>query len=65
MGDIAAFTAGMRDGTFNAAIDADLAQGNSIGVPSTPAFVVNGVPMLGAQPTEMFVRAIEDAAKRP
>lgn len=65
VGDIAQFTAGMRGDTFNAAIDADLAQGNSIGVPSTPAFVVNDVPMLGAQPTEDFVRAIEDAAKRP
>jgi protein-disulfide isomerase len=52
----------MRGTTFDAAINADLAQATSLGVPSTPAFIVNGDPILGAQPTEDFERAIEAAA---
>lgn len=59
--DIERFTAAMRGNTFDAAINADLAQGTGFGVPSTPAFLINDVPMLGAQPTEDFVRAIDGA----
>ncbi|KHO24692.1 DsbA family protein [Mycolicibacterium setense] len=59
--DIGRFTAAMRGNAFDAAINADLAQGTGIGVPSTPAFLINDVPMLGAQPTEDFVRAIDAA----
>lgn len=59
--DIGSFTAGMRGNTFDSAINADLARGTAIGVPSTPAFLINDVPMLGAQPTEDFVRAIDGA----
>ncbi|MFV8167276.1 DsbA family protein [Mycobacterium sp. 134] len=59
--DIDKFTAAMRGDTFDAAINSDLARGTAIGVPSTPAFLINDVPMLGAQPTEDFVRAIDGA----
>jgi protein-disulfide isomerase len=59
--DIDRFTAAMRGDTFDAAINSDLAQGTGIGVPSTPAFLINDVPMLGAQPIEDFVRAIDGA----
>ncbi|MGV0813280.1 thioredoxin domain-containing protein [Mycolicibacterium boenickei] len=59
--DIEGFTTAMRGTAFDAAINADLAQGNRIGVPSTPAFLINDVPFLGAQPTEEFVRAIDAA----
>lgn len=59
--DIERFTAAMRGNTFDAAINADLEQGTGFGVPSTPAFLINDVPMLGAQPTEDFVRAIDGA----
>ncbi|WP_135451768.1 thioredoxin domain-containing protein [Mycobacterium sp. DL99] len=59
--DIDRFATAMRGDTFDAAINADLAQGTGIGVPSTPAFLINDVPMLGAQPTEDFVRAIDGA----
>lgn len=63
--DIDRFTASMRGSTFDDAINADLAQGTGIGVPSTPAFLINDVPMLGAQPTDDFVTAIDGAlAKR-
>lgn len=62
--DIDRFAADMRGSRFDTAINADLSQANSLGVPSTPAFIVNGVPMLGAQPSEEFVRAIEGAAEQ-
>lgn len=62
--DIARFTAELRDGTHDAAIGADLVEGQSIGVSSTPAFVINGVPVLGAQPLEEFTRVIDAAAAR-
>jgi protein-disulfide isomerase len=35
--------------------------GHDIGAYSTPAFVVNGQPMVGAQPTEVFVDAMDSA----
>ncbi|MGV9798929.1 DsbA family protein [Mycobacterium sp. NPDC003449] len=57
--DIDRFTAGMTGTTFDAAINSDLAQGTGLGVPSTPAFLIDDVPMLGAQPTDEFVRAID------
>ena len=44
------------------AIAEDFAQGQAIGVTGTPAFVINGVPVIGAQPTEVFEQAIEQAA---
>ncbi|WKV15938.1 DsbA family protein [Janibacter limosus] len=43
------------------AVEQDLAEGQSIGVTGTPAFVINGVPMIGAQPTEVFEQAIDKA----
>jgi protein-disulfide isomerase len=33
----------------------------SIGVSSTPAFLINGTPMLGAQPFESFQQVIDQA----
>ena len=62
--DIDRFAKQMRSNDVDAAIKADVEQGSSIGVPSTPAFVINGVPILGAQPTEVFVAAVNEAAAR-
>jgi protein-disulfide isomerase len=36
-------------------------EGQSIGVSSTPAFIIGGQPLLGAQPTQEFVDAVDDA----
>ena len=44
------------------AIADDFAQGQAIGVTGTPAFVINGVPVIGAQPTAVFEKTIEQAA---
>lgn len=45
------------------AVQEDFAEGQAIGVTGTPAFVINGVPVIGAQPTEVFEQAIEKAAE--
>lgn len=44
-----------------AAIDRNAQEGLAAGVFSTPAFVLDGTPILGAQPTEVFVDAVEHA----
>lgn len=44
------------------AVKRDFDEGQLIGVTGTPAFLVNGQPIMGAQPTEVFEAAIEQAA---
>lgn len=46
-----------------ALVQKDFAEGQAIGVTGTPAFVINGVPVIGAQPIEVFEQTIEQAAK--
>ena len=43
------------------AVARDFQEGQAIGVTGTPAFVINGVPVIGAQPTEVFKTTIEQA----
>lgn len=61
--DLGRFRADMRSAATKRAIAADFAQGQSIGVTGTPAFVINGVPIIGAQPTSVFEKTIEKAAR--
>ncbi|QUX27417.1 thioredoxin domain-containing protein [Nocardiopsis akebiae] len=44
-----------------AMVSRDFAEAQGIGVTSTPAFLVNGQPLMGAQPLSAFVSAVEDA----
>lgn len=44
-----------------AAVARDFQEGQSIGVTGTPAFLINGRPVMGAQPTEVFVQVVEEA----
>ncbi|MEO5982268.1 MAG: thioredoxin domain-containing protein [Pedococcus sp.] len=46
------------------AVSRDAREGQSIGVTGTPAFIINGQPVIGAQPSEVFEKAIEDATRR-
>jgi protein-disulfide isomerase len=39
-------------------------EGQSIGVSSTPAFVIGGKPLLGTQPTQEFTDAVDEALAR-
>lgn len=62
--DLARFDTDAASTHFDAAIDADLAQGQSLGIPSTPPafFSMNGHPVLGAQPTDVFTTLVDDLA---
>ena len=57
--DVARFDADRGSPEVWAAVEADVAQGQAIGVGGTPAFMINGSPMTGSQPLETFVAVIE------
>lgn len=60
--DVEQFRLDMRSQATEQAITEDFAEGQAVGVTGTPAFIINGVPVIGAQPTEVFEQAIEQAA---
>lgn len=60
--DLARFTDDATGTEFDAAITADANEAQSLGIPATPAFSVNGDPVLGAQPFSEFVDLIDAAA---
>lgn len=39
--------------------------GTDLGAYSTPSFIVDGQPMVGAQPTDVFVNAVDEALAQP
>ncbi len=49
----------VESGTYTAAVQADLNEGVQRGINGTPAFVINGYSMSGAQPYSVFAEAIE------
>ncbi len=62
--DVDRFTATMQSREVVDAVAADFAEGQALGITGTPAFLVNGRPIMGAQPTDVFVEAIEQAAEQ-
>ena len=60
--DVEQFLADLRSDGAQALVDIDFQEGQSIGVTGTPSFLVNGTPIVGAQPTEVFEQVIEQAA---
>ncbi|THA60384.1 DsbA family protein [Streptomyces sp. A0958] len=60
--DLDRFTRDADGSAAAAAVGEDQEQGYSIGATSTPSFLINGRPIAGAQPTETFTHAIEQAA---
>jgi protein-disulfide isomerase len=62
--DTERFAADVASAEVGAAVQANADEGMSIGATSTPSFLVGGVPVVGAQPTEVFVAAVEDALVR-
>ena len=61
--DVDQFTKDMNAKSTAEAVDENAAMGTDLGAFSTPTFLLNGDPYVGAQPTEVFVDAIEDAKK--
>ena len=45
-------------------MSSDLEAGQGYGVSGTPAFFVNGRPLVGAQPFEAFAQVIDDELQR-
>jgi protein-disulfide isomerase len=58
--DAATFTACLANPETKAAIQRDVAQGEALGLNSTPGFFVNGREVRGAQPIEAFVSIIDE-----
>jgi protein-disulfide isomerase len=56
-GDI--FEECLSSGIYAPSVEADLQEGIDLGVTGTPAFFINGYPVSGAQPFELFEQAIE------
>lgn len=63
--DLARFEAALSDGRHDAAIDHDLDAAQNAGINGTPAFVINGYYLAGAQSISAFRRVAEYALKHP
>lgn len=61
--DKAKFKAAFDRQEYMAKIDADMAVGKSSGVTGTPASIINGVFLSGAQPIDKFTAVIEEQLK--
>ncbi|MDA3642540.1 DsbA family protein [Saccharopolyspora indica] len=57
--DIAKFNADRDDPAIMQEIQTDAFEGQSLGVSSTPSFIINSQPVLGAQPLDQFIAVIE------
>jgi protein-disulfide isomerase len=62
--DTAKFNECLDSGKYTEAVNADLQYGIKIGVQSTPTVYVNGRPVIGAQPYEVFQAVIDDELAR-
>lgn len=56
--DLARFAEDLDSAELREAMQADMAEGESIGVRSTPTFLVNTVALVGAQPEQAFRAAV-------
>ena len=54
----------LNSGKHEAAVTEDATEARKFGLTATPAFVVNGVLLSGAQPIEVFRQAIDEELKR-
>lgn len=63
--DVDRFRADLTADDVKAQVRADLDQAIDAGITATPALVINGQLIMGAQPTETFVQAVEMAAAAP
>ncbi len=61
--DAATFEACLQSGRFDDEVEANFAEGRALGVSATPTFFINGYPVPGAQPEQIFDFAIGLAAE--
>jgi protein-disulfide isomerase len=62
--DGTAFDACLDSGKHAAAVQAGIELGNKVGVNSTPSLYINGRPLIGAQPFEVFKQVIDEELAR-
>ncbi|MBF0138449.1 MAG: thioredoxin domain-containing protein [Magnetococcus sp. DMHC-1] len=62
--DTAKFDQCLTSGKHAARIQSDLAEGENLGVNGTPAFFINGIPLVGARPLSEYKRIIDDELKK-
>lgn len=62
--DLARFEDDLDSAELREAMEADMAEGDSIGVRSTPTFLVNTVALVGAQPEQAFRAAVAQELAR-
>ena len=62
--EIARFETCYDSGKYQAAVKADIEEGQRVGVTGTPAFFINGRLVSGAQPLDAFTRVIDDELAR-
>lgn len=60
--DTATFRTDLTSAEMAGAIQRDFEEGQNVGVTGTPAFIINGRPVIGAQPLSEFQAAIDQAA---
>ena len=60
--DMSRYDADMQAKKGETQVKTDLNQGIALGITGTPAFLINGHPLLGAQPKQVFISMIEQAA---
>lgn len=54
-----AFQQCLNSRQFSAEVESDFRYAEQIGLTSTPSFFINGIPVIGAQPLEVFKQIIE------
>jgi len=59
--DVDAFTASLDDPELAAVVDADTAEARSLGLSSTPTFLINGTGIIGARSAETFRNVIDSS----
>jgi protein-disulfide isomerase len=57
--DMDSFNQCLESGRYNDEVNADFEYAANLGVSSTPTFFVNGIPVVGAQPFEIFSQLID------
>jgi len=62
--DLDRFAADLADPAVIATVQENMQEAQSLGLQSTPSFIVGGTPVVGAQPAEVFVEVIEQELAR-
>lgn len=55
------FSEDLDDESLRESVDQDFADGQRLGLSGTPSFLINGEPLVGAQPVDVFAARIDEA----